>query len=220
MAKITKESRTIVIALLLGNGKIVDNTLVLKHDDKEYLEYIRHALKKHGINTTNVIDFHNIDPKDFTNFKIEDFATNETELQQITNRDFSQLPRYGLRTYKHKFMSVYKCMTYGGKIRKRWLNRFLPLHLAILYMEIGSIVYKRNENNIHTVNLLLKTLTTQEYNQIIIDWLQERWNLSFFQKRYHDQYILCCGANTARRFCRIIAKYICPSMEYKLINTD
>lgn len=213
MAKITKESRTIIIALLLGSAKIVNNTLVLKHNNEEYLSYIRHALKKHGINATKVIDFQNIDPYDFTNSKIEDFAVDDVEYEQISNRDFSNLPRYGLRTYKHKFMGVYRCMTYGGKIRRKWFNRFLPLHLAILHMEIGSIIQERGKTQ-----LILKTLTTQEYNQIIIDWLQERWNLTFSQKEYEpDKYILYCGFYTARKFCKIIANYIVPSMNYKLV---
>ena len=208
MPKIKKDSRTIVIALILGQGRIINNTLVLKHDDKNYLVYIRFLLKKHGINVTNVIDFHNIDPADFTNSKIEDFATNDEELEQISNRDFSKLPRYGIRTYKHKFMGIYRCMTYGGKIKKRWFNRFSQLHLAVWYMEIGSII---------NGELVLKTMTTEDYNQIIINWLLDEWGLIFYQRLNEDKYILYCRENTAKKFCNIIEPYVCPSMKYKLI---
>ena len=216
MAKIIKEARTLVIALLLGHGKIIDNYLVIKHDDKEYLNHIRVLLKKYNINTSEVVDFQDIETK-LKHSTFENFAVNEEELQLIRNNDFSQFPRYALRTYKHTFMSVYRQMTYGGKMRRRWFNRFTPLHLAILYMEIGSLIYKKENGKIHTVNLVLKTKTTPEYNQVIIDYLHDEWNLSFYQKKYYNKYILCCGLNTAKDFIRIIGRYICPSMEYKIV---
>ena len=215
MAKIIKEARTLVIALLLGHGRIIDNYLVLKHNDKEYLNHIRVLLKKYNINTSEVVDFQDKETK-LKHSTFENFAVNDEELQLMRNDDFSKFPRYAIRTYKHTFMSVYRKMTYGGKMRMRWFNRFTPLHLAILYMEIGSLIYKKENGKIHTVNLVLKTKTTPEYNQVVIDYLKDEWDLSFYQKKYKNKYILCCGLNTAKDFIRIIGRYICPSMEYKI----
>jgi len=218
MAKIIKEARTLTIALLLGHARVIDNYLVLKHNDKEYLNHIRILLKKYNINTSEVVDFQDKNQQ-LKHSTFEDFAVDEHELELMRNNDFTQFPRYAIRTYKHTFLSVYRKMTYGGKLRRRWFNRFTSLHLAILYMEIGSLIYKKDNGKITTVNLILKTKTTPEYNQVLIEYLKDEWKLDFYQKKYYGKYIVCCGLNTAKEFIRIIGRYICPSMEYK-INLD
>lgn len=191
--KLTKFSRTIIIALGMGTGKLLsDGILILENDNKNYLIYISRILKKSGINTTLVLDKEERQKDAYFEQTIKSFA---------------------FRTYKHKFMKVYRCMLYDN-MKRKWLNRFYPLHWAILFMECGKLLENKN-----SFNLILNTYLTLEQNQVIIHYLQEQYNIDFFSIKANidNKYNLCCNNfKNIKKFITMIEPYICPSMQYKI----
>ena len=202
--KLKKLGRTIVIVLGLSSAKLlVDGLIIVQHDDKEYLTSLRHTLKKNGINMTEIYDVKEVPQND----------------EYLVNAEYTN--KYIMRSYKHKFMRVYARMLYNrAKIKRKWLHRMEPLHLAIWYMECGAIIYKKYQDRIHTINLALKTYLDQPLNQTIIEFFDEMWNIQFFQKKItENQYILCCNLYNAKKFLNIVRPFICDSMKFKL-NID
>jgi len=105
---------------------------------------------------------------------------------------------------------------------RRILNRLDEKGLAIWYMDDGHINLAFNPNgNLKSFFVKIATCQSKEDNQIIIDYFNERWNISFYQfSEGKGTYSIACGTKNAKKFLEIVKPYILeiPSMWYKLRN--
>lgn len=202
--KFNKESRNLLIAMLLGDGTISNNYVFkLSHGykQKEYLEWKINLLNEYGIKNNGLKEYtskcgYNVD-------KIVYYS-------QIKVIPFIKLLRRIVYTPYKNYSS------------RKLLNRLNPLGIAIWYMDDGHINIRKTGNKIHGFYIKIATCLSKEYNQIIIDYFKEVWNISFYQfkegKPGKNTYSLCCGTQEGMKFIELIKPYVesCPSMLYKI----
>lgn len=211
--KFNKESRNLLIGMLLGDGTIckgVNNCFMKLHQgrkQKEYTEWKSRKLDEFGIPNSGVCEYF--------------MKTNFTNGEKWAN--------YVCRVKSNPFINVLRRVIYKpeGKIfSRKLLNRVTALGLAIWYMDDGSLNFKKHTNKsgekkIHGLFLRISTCLPKRYAQVYIDWLKEEWNVNFYivhEGKREDSYSLCCGTNEAIKFINIIKKYVeeVPSMRYKI----
>lgn len=211
--KFNKESRNLLIAILLGDGTICKgstNCFMKIHQgrkQKEYTEWKAKKLDEFGISNSGVCEY----------FMKTNFTKGE------------KWPSYVCRIKANPFINVLRRVIYKpeGKIfTRKLLNRVDALGLAIWYMDDGSLNFKKHtlingEKKIHGLFLRISTCLPKDIAQVYIDWLREEWNVNFYmvhEGKRKDSYSLCCGTNEAIKFINIIKKYVeeVPSMKYKI----
>ena len=182
--KFNKESRNLLISMLLGDGTISNNNVFkLSHGykQKEYLEWKRKILKENGIAVS--------------------------EIYYVNNNGYGG---YEFRTKSYDFIRVWRRRLYkpSKKIyQKSILNSIESLGLYIWYLDDGSLTKKKENNQVVANTLYLNTQANQNQNQMIIDWFFEKFHIKFYQNKDHKYYRLLCGTKEARKFLSIISKY-------------
>ena len=202
--KFNKESRNLIIGMLLGDGTISNNYVFkLSHGykQKEYLEWKINLLNEHGIKNNGLKKY---------------ISTCGYNLGSIVYySQMSVIP----------FMKVLRRVVYKpikNYANRKILNRLTPLGLAIWYMDDGHINIRKTDDKIHGFYIKIATCLYKEQNQIIIDYFKEIWNISFYQfkegKPGKNTYSLCCGTQEGIKFIELIKPYVesCPSMLYKI----
>lgn len=103
-------------------------------------------------------------------------------------------------------------------ISRKILDRLEAKHLAIWWMDDGSCsnIINKTTGNVRRSISTLSTCVSKEENQIIIDWLFEKFGIKFGQRKMKNQYALICGTREGRKLREVIEPYIIPSMAYKL----
>lgn len=191
MDKITKKSRNLALAMCLGDGYINKNHpyLLIRHCEKQ-LEYLEWKRKL-----------------------LKKYGFNCSEIHHVSNNGYGA---YEFRTKSHKsLISVRNCL-YRNNIKtfsQKVLNRIDELGLSIWYMDDGSITTTKNKSV-----LTISTCISKEENQIIIDFIEKRFNVKFGQRKMKNHYALICGTKEARKFINIVSPYIneIECMQYKL----
>ena len=202
--KFNKESRNLIIGMLLGDGTISNNYVFkLSHGykQKEYLEWKINLLNEYGIKNNGLKEY---------------ISTCGYNLGSIVYySQMSVIP----------FMKVLRRVIYKpikNYANRKILNRLTPLGLAIWYMDDGHINIRKTDDKIHGFYIKIATCLYKEQNQIIIDYFKEIWNISFYQfkegKPGKNTYSLCCGTQEGIKFIELIKPYVesCPSMLYKI----
>ena len=182
--KIKKESRRLVLYTAIGKGQISKNgTLKIRHDisQKDYCEWKKKLLNKNGIKTSPIYNVGN--------------------------------DKYEFITKSYKFLKLYRKILYKPKKKialKSIFSKITPIGLAIFYMDNGGLSKKYNTDKtmIKGNELSIDTFSSKEENQIIIECLYEKYNVKFTQKRYKNHYKLRCGTKEARKFIKIIEKFV------------
>lgn len=192
--KIYKEDRNLVLFMALGDGYISKSgSLSIRHSIKQqdYLLWKKRLLEKHHIKTSEV------SYKDNNGYGAYEFYTK--------TYDFIKLFRKILYTPKKKIFN------------KKIFNKITPLGLYIWYLDDGCLSKKKRNGKVIANELIINTMLSKEENQIIIDCLKEKFNISFKQQLNHGLYRLSCGTKEARKFLKIIEEYKneVPSMLYK-----
>lgn len=193
--KITKDSRRLVLAMAFSDGYLnASGYMSVRHcvSQKEYLEWKKHLLNKHGIHTTDIY--------------------------YVTNNGYGA---YEFRTIHYDFIKVLRRRLYKPSKKKAQisiLKNFTPLHLAIWYMDDGSLSQRKRNGKIISNELFLNTYISYEDNQIIQDYFANRWNIQFTINKSKSSYRLRCGTHMARCFVEIIRPYVeqVPCMLYKI----
>lgn len=199
--KFNKESRNLLISMLLGDGTISNNNVFkLSHGykQKEYLEWKINLLNEYGIKNNGLKEY--VSTKGYNTGDIVYYS-------QLSIIPFIKLLRRIIYKPKKNYSN------------RKILNRLNALGLAIWYMDDGHINVRKTNDKIHGFYIKIATCLSKENNQIIIDYFKEVWNVSFYQfKEGKETYSLCCGTQEGIKFIEIVKPYIesCPSMIYKI----
>lgn len=202
--KITKESRNLLIALLLGDGTICNNNVFkLAHaqQQKDYLEWKIKQLNDSGIRNNGLKTY----------VKTCGYNTG-------VNVYYTQLNII-------PFIKVLKRIFYKPKKvlgNRKLLNRLDARGVAIWYMDDGHINIRKDKDG-RPMGFYIKIATCLPKNelQIIIDYFKEVWDVNFYmfhEGKKEDSFSLCCGTKEGLKFINIIKKYVLqvPSMVHKI----
>lgn len=200
--KITKESRNLLIGLLIGDGTISNNNVFkIAHckEQQDYLEWKIKQLNEAGIRNNGL--------KWYTSTKGYNAG------KQVCYTQLNILP----------FIKVLRRVVYkpNKKLNRKLLNRLSAREIAIWYMDDGHINYRKSNGKIHGFYIKIATCLPKEELQEIIDYFKEVWDIQFYmfhEGRKEDSYSLCCGTKEGIKFINIIKKYVeqVPSMKHKI----
>lgn len=201
--KIKKESRNLLIGLLLGDGTISNNNVFkLSHceEQKDYLEWKIKQLNNSGIRNNGLKYY--FSSKGYNTGKIVYYT-------QLNTLPFIKVLR----------RVIYKPKKIIGN--RKLLNRLSEKELAIWYMDDGHINYRKTNNKIHGFYIKIATCIPKEELQIIIDYFKEVWDIHFYmfhEGKKTNSFSLCCGTKEGIKFINIVKPYVeqVPSMKHKI----
>jgi len=202
--KLNKDSRNLLIALLLGDGTISNNYVFkLSHGykQKDYLKWKIKLLNNHGIKNNGLKSY-----KSTSGYNKGD-TVYYTQLKIIP---FIKL----LRRVMYKPKKVLS--------NKRILRRLDSLGLAIWFMDDGHINWqKRKDGTIKSFYVRISLCEPKRDVQVIIDYFKEEWDINFYmfhEGRQKDSYSICASTKQAKKFVSIVKKHVIeiPSMRYKV----
>lgn len=201
--KFTKESRNLLIGLLLGDGTISNNNVFkLSHCEaqREYLEWKIEQLNEMAIRNNGI--------KSYTS--VCGFNIGKTVLYtQLNIIPFIKVLR--------------RAVYYEGKktFSRKLLNRLDTRGIAIWYMDDGHINIRKDKGRPCGFYIKISTCEPQEQVQTIIDYFKEVWDIHFYmfhEGRQQDSYSICCGTKEGLKFISLVKPYVeqVPSMLYKI----
>ena len=203
-SKITKESRNLLIGMLLGDGTISNNNVFkIAHSEsqKEYLEWKVKQLKEAGIRNNGIKSY----------IKIKGYKTG--------------VPVYYTQLNIIPFIKVLRKVFYKEKKilgNRKLLNRLDAKGIAIWYMDDGHInIRKTKDGRPMGFYIKISTCEPKQEVQTIIDFFKEQWNIKFYmfhEGKKEDSYSLCCGTKEGLKFIDIVKPYVSqvPSMIHKI----
>lgn len=199
--KINKESRNLLIGLLLGDGTISNNYVFkLSHceQQRDYLEWKIKLLGNNGIRANGIKEY------------ISTCGYNSGK--KVLYTQLSIIP----------FIKVLRRVFYRPKKilgNRKLLNRLSAQEIAIWYMDVGCINIRKSKNKIHGFYIRIATYLPEKELQVIIDYFKEVWNISFYKiSEGKGTYSLCCGTKEGIKFINIVKPYVqqVPSMIHKI----
>ena len=201
--KITKESRNLLIALLLGDGTISNNNVFkLSHCEKQrdYLEWKIEQLKEAGLRNNGL--------KEYISVKGYNIG------KKVYYTQLNIVPF--IKVLRRVFYKPYKKLG-----NRKLLNRLDAKGIAIWYMDDGHINYRKTNGKVHGFYIKIATCIPKEELQIIIDYFKEVWNIEFYmfhEGKKENSYSLCCGTKEGIKFINIVKPYVeqVPSMIHKI----
>lgn len=199
--KINKESRNLLIGLLLGDGTISNNYVFkLSHceQQRDYLEWKIKLLGNNGIRANGIKEYI--------------FTCGYNSGKKVLYTQLSIIP----------FIKVLRRVFYRPKKilgNRKLLNRLSAQEIAIWYMDDGCINIRKSKNKIHGFYIRIATCLPEKELQVIIDYFKEVWNISFYKiSEGKGTYSLCCGTKEGIKFINIVKPYVqqVPSMIHKI----
>lgn len=193
--KTTKETRNLFVALSLGDGCInQQGSIKIKHCSKQ-LEYLQWKADL-----------------------IKPYLTKGGIKTTLNNNGF---PAHYFLTKSFRFIKLLRRILYKPKkqISRSILNRIDNLGWAIIYMDDGSLIKRRNkQGKIHSYELYINTGVSFEENQVYQTYFKEVHNINFSINKNKNVYRLRCGTKEARRFIQLVKPYVDQvlCMQYKI----
>ena len=202
-SKITKESRNLLIGMLLGDGTISNNNVFkIAHSEsqKDYLEWKVKQLKEAGIRNNGIKSY----------IKIKRYNVG--------------VPVYYTQLNIIPFIKVLRRILYKNKKilgNRKLLNRLDAKGIAIWYMDDGHINIRKDKGRPCGFYIKISTCEPKQEVQTIIDFFKEQWNINFYmfhEGKKEDSYSLCCGTKEGLKFIDIVKPYVSqvPSMIHKI----
>lgn len=200
-----KVEKATLVGLVLGDGHI-------------------DCSKNKGIYTNSAITFiHCKKQKEYLEWKADllykIFGGNKPKVIEFTNNGYNGVKMMKSNKY---FRILHKYLYKNGRktIPLKTLNRLTPLALAIWWMDDGCLFAKKRNNKIHAWELYLNTYLSDEENQIIINYFQQRWNILWKINHDKGRSRLRCSTKEGRKFLNIIRPIVnkIQCMQYKVIN--
>lgn len=203
--KMTKEQKSLLIALLLGDGTISNNFIFkLCHalEQKEYLLWKINQLNANNIKNNGLKEY------------ISSCGYNEGKT--VIYSQLSINP-----TIKALRRSIYKP---NKTITRNLLNWLDEKGIAIWFMDDGMInvnTSKQRSSIQHTFRIA--TCCTKIEAEAVTEYFNDVWHIKFnvFEERPNKYSIMSSGEDNAYKFAKLISPYIhqVPSLLYK-IRTD
>lgn len=202
-SKFTKESRNLLIGMLLGDGTISNNNVFkLAHstEQKDYLEWKISQLKEAAIRNTGIKSY------------ISSRGYNKGS--EVLYTQLNIIP----------FIKVLRRVVYkNGKktFSRKLLNRLDAKGIAIWFMDDGHINIRKDKGRPCGFYIKISTCEPKEEVQTIIDFFKEQWNINFYmfhEGKKEDSYSLCCGTKEGLKFIELVKPYVSqvPSMMHKI----
>ena len=201
--KITKESRNLLIALLLGDGTISNNNVFkLSHckEQRDYLEWKIKQLKEAGLRNNGLKEYVSVNGYNIG--------------KKVYYTQLNIIPF--IKVLRRVFYKPYKKLG-----NRKLLNRLDAKGIAIWYMDDGHINYRKTNGKVHGFYIKIATCIPKEELQIIIDYFKEVWDIEFYmfhEGKKENSYSLCCGTKEGIKFINIVKPYVeqVPSMIHKI----
>lgn len=200
--RLSKEQKSLLVALLIGDGTISSNYVFkLSHStlQREYLEWKVGLLNKYGIKNNGVKEY------------ISKCGYNTGK--SVLYSQMSLIP-----TVKALRRSVYTPKKTITRKLLEWLN---PLGLAIWYMDDGCInvnTSKQRSSIQHTIKIA--TCVDDSTIKTIINYFDEVWGIHFrpFKEGRNTYSIASSSELDCEKFIKIVKPYIeqVPSFLYKI----
>lgn len=200
--KLSKEQKSLLIALLIGDGTISSNYVFkLSHSDiqREFLEWKAKLATDAGFKLNGIKEY----------ISTSGFNTGK----KVLYTQFSINP-----TIKALRRSIY---IPKKTITRKLLNWLTPQGLAIWFMDDGciNINTSKQRSNIQQV-IRIATCTSDKESDIIIKYFYENWNINMhkFKEGNGTFSIMTCSKEDIVKFVNIIKPYIIqvPSLKYKI----
>lgn len=202
--KVTKESRNLLIAMLLGDGTISNNYVYKLAHAESQLDYLQWKIKQ-----LNNAAIKNNGIKSY--IKTRGYGVGTT----VYYTQLSIIPF--IKVLRRIFYKPVKILG-----NRKLLNRLDAKGVAIWYMDDGHINIRRNKDG-RPMGFYIKIATclSREQVQTIIDYFKEVWNINFYmfhEGKKEDSYSLCCGTKEGLKFIDIVKPYVSqvPSMIHKI----
>jgi len=93
-----------------------------------------------------------------------------------------------------------------------WLSQIDEIGLAVWYMDNGSLT---SQNGKSFTSILHTEAFSKRENEIIRDWLKERWGLNSSVYKNRDYYLIRLTCESSLNFWEKILPWVIPSMAYK-----
>lgn len=197
--KISKEQKSLLIGLLLGDGTITNHPdFRIMHSEKQkaYIEWKIKIMDEFGIKNGGL--------KVYKSTSGYNKGQNVLAVRLSTNATIKALRR-----------TVY---TPKKTITRRLLNWLNPLGLAIWYMDDGCInvnTSKQRSSIQHTIKIA--TCVDEPTVEIIIEYFKEVWGIKFRKFKEKELYSIASSAEEdCSKFIEIIKPYIIPEFLYKI----
>lgn len=202
--KITKESRNLLIGMLLGDGTIQSNNvfkIARSEKQRDYLEWQIKQLNNAAIRNNGIKEY------------ISTCGYNKGSKVVYTQLNIIPFIKVLRRVFYKPTKNI---------ANRKLLNRLDAKGVAMWYMDDGHINIRKDKNG-RPMGFYIKIATCipKEQLQIIIDYFKEVWNVSFYafhEGRKQDSYSLCCGTKEGLKFIDIVKPYVSqvPSMVHKI----
>ena len=196
----TKEDKAFLIGCVLGDGS---------------LRKPRHESGCSGIQIS-----HCKQQRDYLMFKAARINTMLYPSKPVKVRKFDNHGYEGYIYEKgHKYFRILRKWIYpkGTKtFSKLILSKLTPEAIALLYMDDGSLSFKKRDGIIHGREFTISTYLSKDENQLIIDYLQEVWGIKMSNVLSKGKYRLRFGTKEGWKFIKLVKPYIVPSMFYKI----
>ena len=203
-SKFNKESRNLLIGMLLGDGSISNNYVFkIAHceQQKDYLEWKIKQLNNAGIRNNGINSY----------IKTKGYNTG--------------VPVYYSQLKVITFIKLLRKVMYKNKKiigNRKLLNRLSAREIAIWYMDDGHInIRKDKDGRPMGFYIKISTCEPKEEAQVIIDYFKEVWGVNFYmfhEGKKEDSYSLCCGTKEGLKFINIVKRYVneVHSMRHKI----
>lgn len=197
-----KETRGMLIGMVLGDG-----CLAVRNVPDGHLPEVRIQIK------------HSVRQVEYAEHKA-DLLHTMLGGKRPTPQYFDNSGYQGVRFSKsNSYFRILRSWMYnkGEKhITRRVLDMLTDHGLAIWWMDDGSLYMKRRNGKIHAREGILSTYLPLETNQIIAEWLLERYQIIAVPVSHKEMYRLRINTTNLKRFVPILEPYIIPSMRYKI----
>lgn len=201
--KFTKESRNLLIGLLLGDGTISNNNVFkLSHCEaqRDFLEWKIQQLNEMAIRNSGI--------KSYTS------TCGYNAGKTVLYTQLNIVP----------FIKVLRKVVYqNGKktFTRKLLNRLDARGIAIWYMDDGHINIRKVKGRPCGFYIKISTWEPKEEVQTIIDYFKEVWDINFYmfhEGKQLNSYSLCCGTKEGLKFITLVKPYVeqVPSMLHKI----
>lgn len=187
------EQRGVLAGMLLGAARIRENNFFIPHSksQEDYLFFKQHLLEQITLKPVNI-------------------SQGKTKTGEVLFR------------IEPKLIPLTRVLIkklYPGKIRRitrSFLNLLTPQGIAIWFMDKGSKSFKKENGEIHALEVTLNTYLSKSENELIVTYFTDLWGFRWGLSKAKASYRLRMGTKEGKKFLNFLRPYIHPSMLYKV----